>query len=567
MKSMLLLLSALTFSSLAWGRLSDGKEHCELRGGKIICHADKGFHFNKEAPASLQVEGAVSSVSPLTKEENELVFDATLAGAKKITLNFYVCDDEKTACEEHNDDFKIEKDHLVAMAAGKSAGAAAAPATSMGAAKAGPVEISKNGFIENNYLAAVKKAKAEKKLILVDFSAPWCPACIRLETEVFGQKDFKKATSSVVKLALNVDLPQNKDLSDKFNIRAIPTLILMDTDANELYRSLDFKPSAALASELSHVLKHKPVGYAALKVDAEQGDAKAMAALGLRAYNALNYAEAVKWLAPLKDHRLLFAGSEVAYWSELSEKDAKNKKNYTDVLEKWITLMPDTYEAIVWRNEWAHQLTGEGKVPESGVRRVLEDNRARLQKNLANKKAIRALFKETYQGDFSGFEKIELQSQLADTDKTLGDSAAAQKTQNDIAADLKRLKLSTARPGELLVALHYLGEAGQTAQVGQWYEKLVKAYPHSYVYYMKLARFYTNQKEFAKALPMAQKAVELGPELKLNNMQQLARIQISLNQKNEARHTLDQALALPEAKWENNKKVADSLAEMKKSLK
>ena len=38
------------------------------------------------------------------------------------------------------------------------------------------------------------KAKKEKRLILADFSARWCPGCVRLENEVLGSREFKKLT-------------------------------------------------------------------------------------------------------------------------------------------------------------------------------------------------------------------------------------------------------------------------------------------------------------------------------------------------------------------------------------
>ena len=45
---------------------------------------------------------------------------------------------------------------------------------------------------EDNYEKAMAKAKAEKKMVLLDFTgSDWCGWCIKLDKEVFSKKEFK----------------------------------------------------------------------------------------------------------------------------------------------------------------------------------------------------------------------------------------------------------------------------------------------------------------------------------------------------------------------------------------
>jgi len=96
--------------------------------------------------------------------------------------------------------------------------------------------------------AAQKKA-AEKKLpILADFSgSDWCGWCIRLDKEVFSQKEFREYAKTGIVLFL-ADFPQrkklpaklvkqNERLSGKYAIKGFPTVLLLDAKGKVLART------------------------------------------------------------------------------------------------------------------------------------------------------------------------------------------------------------------------------------------------------------------------------------------------------------------------------------------
>jgi len=107
--------------------------------------------------------------------------------------------------------------------------------------------IAAEGWL-TDYDAAVAKAKAEKKTILLDFTgSDWCGWCIKLDKEVFSQKAFKEyADKNLVPVVL--DFPrkkeqseeikkQNRELQKKYKIRGYPTIILVNSEGKEIART------------------------------------------------------------------------------------------------------------------------------------------------------------------------------------------------------------------------------------------------------------------------------------------------------------------------------------------
>jgi thioredoxin-related protein len=96
---------------------------------------------------------------------------------------------------------------------------------------------------QTDFEAAKAKAKAEKKLLLVDFTgSDWCGWCKKLVAEVFSKEEFKK--EAPVKFVLvELDFPnskkqsdelkkQNRELQKRYKVRGFPTILVMDADGN-----------------------------------------------------------------------------------------------------------------------------------------------------------------------------------------------------------------------------------------------------------------------------------------------------------------------------------------------
>lgn len=560
MKNLILAFSLLVVSSNSLARLSDGKAHLKLKGSQIVATVDDGFHFNKDAPAALIVGD--ETIDAVKKEPKEFVFDASKASKKSFAVNFYVCDDQNTVCESHEEKYQITGGKLIAAMSAPEKASSKEPVKAVVEA---PLKKNKHGFYEDSFHAALKLAAKEKKLLLVDFNAPWCPSCIRLDSEAFGEPVFQKAAAKYIKLSLNVDKVALKEISKKYDVKAIPTIIVMNAKGEELTRILDFKPATVLAEELTKFQATDKSSMADLRKKAEAGDVTARKALADQAYAALKYDETVKWLSPLNEQSLLLANAEIRAGENANEdkkKSAELKKTY----EKWLAVYPHSFDAIEWRPELMRLIKGDSKEASAEVKKIGKENVTEIEAMMASDSVRDAALAVSKMGDVTGFEKAELLSMLVDSYTLMGESKKADEAAALLAKEVETFKLSEKHPGQVLVAGRYMKTAKMNAERKAWMEKLVKAYPDSDVYCRNMYRLYVEDKQFEQALPFALKATELKSDSALYNMKNLASLYKDLKLNKEASSTIEKALAMPEAKLEINKSTVTSLEDLKKSL-
>ncbi|MFS4460556.1 thioredoxin fold domain-containing protein [Bdellovibrio sp. HCB2-146] len=557
-------------ASFAQARLSDGKVHFKLEKTKVVGTVDKGFHFNKEAPASALVNG--KEIEPSIKEEKSLSFE--VGNANFVNLNLYVCDDKKTVCEEHSYGYAIQNGKLETSGGKAKADPGIALKNSKPAEekKASPkmgllsaeVKMNSHGFIENEFAIAMMQAEQKNQLVLVDYGAPWCPACVRLETEVFGTKEFQKLTKNVVKLYLNADKVANKEFGAKYKIKALPTLIVLNAKGEEIYRHLDFATTDVLVKELGPQFKKATVDWAKLEESATKGDKKAQKQLAARAMNMLDYENAVKWFEMLGEKSSDYAYSETSLWSEKYSKDSvANLQGYVQVLNKWITALPESYVSLVSRNDLAGTYDDK-QIPDT-VKAELQKNVELAQALLVTEKKSKKMWKE-FGMSVAPYEREEILSNMITSLKKLDKKDDVEKAKAELRGLLEKKDLSINRPGEVLAGLSYFRQVDMKDKEEQWLLDLDKANPGTYSYPMKLARFYMREKKFDQALPYAQLAVERGDGLRLSNLKVLAEVQKELKQKDAAKKSIEQALALPEAKLERYQTTTKALEDLKKSL-
>jgi thiol-disulfide isomerase/thioredoxin len=101
---------------------------------------------------------------------------------------------------------------------------------------------------------ALSEAGDSGRLVFIDFHAPWCGACRKLEETTLSDPDVKAVLSHYV--VLKVDTDEHPSVGKYFNVVGLPTLLVMSPTGEELYRHAGPIEHEPLANDLGGLGLH-----------------------------------------------------------------------------------------------------------------------------------------------------------------------------------------------------------------------------------------------------------------------------------------------------------------------
>jgi len=111
---------------------------------------------------------------------------------------------------------------------------------------------------EHDMQSALKRAKAEKKLIFMDLWTEWCPPCQYLQKNVFPSAEGQAALQRMVPFSALVEkkdrtpMPEGMKLAQQFHLEAFPTMVILDANGKEVRRQVGaFRSGADFAAWLA----------------------------------------------------------------------------------------------------------------------------------------------------------------------------------------------------------------------------------------------------------------------------------------------------------------------------
>ncbi len=96
----------------------------------------------------------------------------------------------------------------------------------------------------------LKQAKNENKIVLLKFYSDSCTYCKKLDREVFVPENINKLSRLAVLSNINVQSEEGKLLRKKYNIKGVPTVILLSGDGNEIDRIVGYEKKDDFLKEL-----------------------------------------------------------------------------------------------------------------------------------------------------------------------------------------------------------------------------------------------------------------------------------------------------------------------------
>jgi len=86
--------------------------------------------------------------------------------------------------------------------------------------------------------AALSASRAEKKPVLLDFSAEWCNPCKKMDVTVFTNHEVQRELGRFVagKIDMTEDSEEGDKLKERYGATTLPTIVLLDRDGKTLHK-------------------------------------------------------------------------------------------------------------------------------------------------------------------------------------------------------------------------------------------------------------------------------------------------------------------------------------------
>lgn len=88
------------------------------------------------------------------------------------------------------------------------------------------------------------KAKAENKILMIDFFTDWCKWCVELDKKVYTDKEVAAfANEHQINWKIDAEKGEGVDLAKKYEVAGYPTIVFVDGNGNEVDRIVGYIPA------------------------------------------------------------------------------------------------------------------------------------------------------------------------------------------------------------------------------------------------------------------------------------------------------------------------------------
>jgi thioredoxin-related protein len=107
--------------------------------------------------------------------------------------------------------------------------------------------------LDNALVMAIK----QKRIVFIDFSTAWCSACQRLDEDTWtNRKVIEQLKRKTIPIKLDAD--KERIITDKYKIKAYPTLLFLDSDGSVLASVVGYQIPSQFIETLQRVMAIRP---------------------------------------------------------------------------------------------------------------------------------------------------------------------------------------------------------------------------------------------------------------------------------------------------------------------
>lgn len=105
---------------------------------------------------------------------------------------------------------------------------------------------------KHDFIDAAKDAKQVGRPLLIHFHATWCPPCRQMEKDVLHHVDVRDLLSHSF-VAVMIDSDQHPELVNQFEVKSLPTDVVIGSDGTILLKSEGGRDRKAYLAQLRHI--------------------------------------------------------------------------------------------------------------------------------------------------------------------------------------------------------------------------------------------------------------------------------------------------------------------------
>jgi thiol:disulfide interchange protein len=109
-------------------------------------------------------------------------------------------------------------------------------------------------FASLSFEQAKAQASAEKKMVMMDFTADWCGWCKKLDADTWSNPEVKQWLKDRA-VCIKVDVDQAKGLAGQYKVDGIPDIVFVDAAGKELKRIVGYRSPKDFLSEVASLAK------------------------------------------------------------------------------------------------------------------------------------------------------------------------------------------------------------------------------------------------------------------------------------------------------------------------
>lgn len=504
----------------------------------------EGYHFNEKAPNKIVIDD--KTFKPAKTTARTMEFSGLPKVKKTAKASLFVCDDALTFCEMHSLDL-----------GGKKVVAQKASSRSSDFGK-----TNEHGFIIDDLEKALAQAAKQNSLVLIDFSARWCPSCVRLETEIFDLPEFKKVTEGFVKIKIDTDRFENTLVAEKFKVIGIPTLLVINSKQEEIDRIVDYQPMNQLRDFFS-LIKNDPTPIALLQGKSSLIDEGQKLILGQRLLAAGKTEDAVATFSSLKARPNEYWEARIALASENAKKNPDKVTEHIQTLKEAIAAEGDTSRSLGWRSA----LVGLLETNPEAQKKLVSEGVTLADQMLADKSVLMRAIRTERVGEFTDFEPLMVAMWRADLIET-GENGKDNETTTS--AWLKAantgtlLNIDSKHEGTALRYLIVLSKAKLWSEANELALSLLKKNPKNVDIQRRRLRMLMELKKYDEAIQVGNAVLKQSyGRNEFWVAEGLAKTYLAAKKKKEARALIDRYLSRAEIEWSNLESSKKKLQEMK----